>query len=210
MLVPHCLDYYSYWVLKLISESPSLFFFFKIISAILDLLPFQCCNTLWYSYRRQVVFHLVHKCWLFLYHRLLRNQPSLVSKLNCRRSWFFPTSWACVLIHIKTLWDPTDCSPPGSSVHGIFQARVLKSVAIFSSRGSSWPRYQTCLSCISHIGRHILYHWATWEAQFLISQQHLIRVDQLYLHLCSYYKEKKLFTKFSPIIESLFYHVKFI
>ena len=36
-----------------------------------------------------------------------------------------------------TLWDPLDCSPPGSSLHGIFQARVLEWVAISFSRGSS-------------------------------------------------------------------------
>ena len=53
------------------------------------------------------------------------------------------------------------CSPPGSSVHVIFQARILKWVAISSSRGSSWPRDQTIVSCIC---RWILYQWATWEA----------------------------------------------
>ena len=42
-----------------------------------------------------------------------------------------------------TLWDPRDCSPPGSSVHGIFQARRLEWVAMPSSKGSSWPRDQT-------------------------------------------------------------------
>ena len=52
-----------------------------------------------------------------------------------------------------------DCSPPGFSVHGILQARILEWVAI-SSRGSSWPRDQTH---ISYIGRRILYLWATWE-----------------------------------------------
>ena len=36
--------------------------------------------------------------------------------------------------------DPMDCSPPGSSVHGIFQARLLEQVAISYSRGSSWTR----------------------------------------------------------------------
>ena len=36
-----------------------------------------------------------------------------------------------------TLCDPVDCSPPGSSVHGIFQAKVLDWVAISFSRGSS-------------------------------------------------------------------------
>ena len=42
-----------------------------------------------------------------------------------------------------TLSDPMDCSPPGSSIHGIFQARVLEWVAISFSRGSSQPRDQT-------------------------------------------------------------------
>ena len=42
-----------------------------------------------------------------------------------------------------TLCDPMDCSLPGSSVHGIFQARVLEWVAISFSRGSSWPRDQS-------------------------------------------------------------------
>ena len=54
-----------------------------------------------------------------------------------------------------TLCNPMDCSPPGSSVHGIPQARILEWVAMPSSRGSS---------CISCIGRRMLYHWATWEA----------------------------------------------
>ena len=45
-----------------------------------------------------------------------------------------------------TLCDPMDCNPPGSSVHGIFQARTMEQVAIsFSSQ----PRDQICISCIS-------------------------------------------------------------
>ena len=55
--------------------------------------------------------------------------------------------------------DPMDYSPPGSSVHGIFQARTLEQVAISSSRGSSQPRNETCVSCISCIGSRTLYHW---------------------------------------------------
>ena len=53
-----------------------------------------------------------------------------------------------------------DCSPPGSSVHGISQARMLEMIAISSSRESSWPRDWTHLL----LGRQILYHWATREA----------------------------------------------
>ena len=50
-----------------------------------------------------------------------------------------------------TLCDPMDCSPPGSSVHGIFQARVLDWVAISFSRVSSQTRDQTRVSCV--VGR---------------------------------------------------------
>ena len=46
---------------------------------------------------------------------------------------------------------PLDCSLPDSSVHGIFQERILEWVAISSNRGSSWARDQTCDSCVSCI-----------------------------------------------------------
>ena len=48
-----------------------------------------------------------------------------------------------------TLCDPVDCSSPGSSVHGIFQARILEWVAISFSRGSFRPRDQTWVSCVA-------------------------------------------------------------
>ena len=48
-----------------------------------------------------------------------------------------------------TLCDPVDCSPPGSSIHGILQARILEWVAISFSRGSSRPRDRTQVSCIT-------------------------------------------------------------
>ena len=59
-----------------------------------------------------------------------------------------------------TLCDPLDCSLTGSSVHGIFQARVLEWVAISFFRGSFWPRDRTWVSCI--VGRHFTI-WATGE-----------------------------------------------
>ena len=58
-----------------------------------------------------------------------------------------------------TLGNPLNCSLPGSSVHGMFQARILERVSF--SRGSSPPRDWTQASCI---GRWILYHWATWAS----------------------------------------------
>ena len=62
------------------------------------------------------------------------------------------------------LCDPMDYSPPGFSVHRILQARILEWTAISSSRESSWHRDGTLISCISCIGRRILYHWVSWEA----------------------------------------------
>ena len=79
----------------------------------------------------------------------------------------------CLAIHLSTCMnaqllnfvqlfcDPMDCSPPGSSVHGIFQARILKWVTISSSRESSQPRDWTRVYCISCFGRRILYHLVT-------------------------------------------------
>ena len=48
-----------------------------------------------------------------------------------------------------SLCDPLNCSPPGSSVHGIFQS-ILEWVAIYSFRGSSWPRDWTHFLCLPH------------------------------------------------------------
>ena len=70
------------------------------------------------------------------------------------------------IVKVKSLshvWlcDPMDCSPPGSSIHGIFKARVLEWIAISFSRGSSWPRDPTRVSCIA--GRHFTV-WASRES----------------------------------------------
>ena len=64
----------------------------------------------------------------------------------------------CWAYSCLTLCDAMGCSPPGSSVHGILQARILEWIAMPSSRRSSWPRDETLLSCASCIGRQILYH----------------------------------------------------
>ena len=62
------------------------------------------------------------------------------------------------------LCDPMGCSLPGSSVHGILQARILEWVTMPSSRGSSPPWDQTHASCISCIGRQVFTMSAIWEA----------------------------------------------
>ena len=76
----------------------------------------------------------------------------------------------CAFMHVKslqsypTLCDLMDCSPPGSSVHRILQARILEWIAMPSSRVSSQPKDGTRISYISCIGRRVLYHSAAWEA----------------------------------------------
>ena len=73
-----------------------------------------------------------------------------------------PHRYCCLVTKsCPTLCNPTDCSSLGSSVRGILQARILEWAAISFSRGSSQPRDRTCVSCI---GRWILYHWDTREA----------------------------------------------
>ena len=85
---------------------------------------------------------------------------------------FFSVSMCACALSLSCVWCfffyPMDCSPPGSSVHGIFWARILEWVSISYSRGSSWPRDWTCTSCISCIGGQIMYHWTIWEAQVSI------------------------------------------
>ena len=56
-------------------------------------------------------------------------------------------AWPLGSIHL--FCNPMDYNPPGSSVHGILQARILEWVAVPFSRGSSRPRDQTQLSCIA-------------------------------------------------------------
>ena len=55
-----------------------------------------------------------------------------------------------VTMSCPTLCNPMDSSPPGSSVHGLFQARTLQQLAMSSSREPSQPRDQTCVPCLLH------------------------------------------------------------
>ena len=69
----------------------------------------------------------------------------------------------CMLCRVASVLSnalqPVDPSPPGSSVHdGTLQARILERVAIHSSRGSSLPRDQIHVSCVSPRGWQFLYH----------------------------------------------------
>ena len=87
--------------------------------------------------------------------------------INLNNDDGFFHNWKVKLLVTQSFWtlrDPMECSPPGSSVYGSFQARILVWFAIPFSRRSSHPRDRTCVSCI---GKQILYCWATREAMFV-------------------------------------------
>ena len=123
----------------------------------------------------QLFYYDVHWC---ASAKLLQSCQTLCNPMVCTRllcPWDSPgknigvseTAQSC-----QTLWDPMDCSLPGSSIHGIFQARILEWVAIFFSRGSSPPRDWTQ---VSHIEVKLLTIWATreeleWWAPMAISR----------------------------------------
>ena len=73
-----------------------------------------------------------------------------------------------------TLCDPMDCSPPGSSVHGIFQARILQWVAMSYSRESSQHRIEPTSAVSPALRGRFFNHCTTWEAQPLPRQKLII------------------------------------
>ena len=94
----------------------------------------------------------------------------------------FTLSWISICLVPQlcpTLCNPRGDSPPGSSVHGILQARILEWVATPFSRGSSWPKNRTEVSCIA--GRFFTI-WATRETHvWLISRVLIIDSYSFYL-----------------------------
>ena len=85
----------------------------------------------------------------------------LNSLLKTNTPFYFQPLLSIQWIGMSDSCDPMDYRLPGSSVHGIFQARILQCIAISFSRGSSQLRDQTHVSCASCISKWILYHWAT-------------------------------------------------
>ena len=79
-----------------------------------------------------------------------------------------------------TLCEPMDCTLPGSSVHGIFQARVLEWVAISFSRGFSWPRDWTR---VSHTVGRCFTVWATREVLYVYIHTYICMY--VYIYFCN-------------------------
>ena len=91
-------------------------------------------------------------------NRLLLVSDKCLPEVQC----LFSQQMCLVAQLCVALWDPMDCSLPGSSVHGILQSSILEWVAMSSSRGSSWPRNRTHISCTAG---GFFTAWATSEVQ---------------------------------------------
>ena len=120
------------------------------------------CTAPCLSYLLQLyVWKLLSHIWLFVTLRTIQ--------------WVSEIAQSC-----PTLCNPMDCSPPGSSIHGILQARILRWVAISFSRGSSLPRDRTQ---ISRIAGRPFNPWVTREApdNFWINSSHLHNLHEVYI-----------------------------
>ena len=117
--------------------------------------------------------------------------------LGCFSSILLLIATTCVSVtkSCLTLCDPMDCSPQGSSVHGIFQVRMLEWVVISYSRGSSRPRDRTRVSCI--VGRFFII-WATREASPTVHRNSVIIHTHTHTHthiyVCIYFAKLFLVT----------------
>ena len=129
--------------------------FFKEITQVeLEVVVFFC----------NVPFKFCHE--FFLFFSLLR--PTLWSfSFHESQSVSHSVVWLC---------DPTDCSLPGSSVHGILQVRIMEWVAILFTRGSSWPRDGTQ---VSHIPGRFFTIWATREAHGKSDSKYLLCITHV-------------------------------
>ena len=104
--------------------------------------------------------------------------------ISFRMDWLSDRSevkWSEVAQLCLTLCNPVDCSLPGSSLHGILQARILEWVTTSSSWGSSWPRDQTL---VSHIAGRRFNLWATNDANVSWGWSALL-TQKFYFHVMS-------------------------
>ena len=124
--------------------------------------PYCLCLNNWRNFKRENNFLIdclrmyPEKCGQFIQIEGSRTVFSFsVDKLCCSAVfscvWLFETPWTVA------------CLAPLSVG---FPAKILEWVAIFYPRGSFWPRDWMHISCVSCIGRWILYHYATWEALY--------------------------------------------
>ena len=183
--------------------------FFTTSRVILQVAERGCLRALFFCLVPSFVILVLER--LFPYSRTTELRWNVQRRLACNESkvtrhlglfsmpllkffYSFILYWKKVKVLVAqscpTLCDPMDCSPPGSSVHGILQAGVLERVAMPSSRGSCWPWDHTWLS---HIADKLFTVWATREAHFVLSIVDLQRCVNFYctesvsvIYICVY------------------------
>ena len=108
-----------------------------------------CCSLLQRIFLTQGLNLSLLHCRQILYH--LSHQGILTHIYSYSHTFIhmYEEKENEVIQSCPTFCDPMDCSPPGSSIHGIFQARILEWVAISFSRGSFWSRDLTWVFHIS-------------------------------------------------------------
>ena len=138
--------------------------------SIIPVLCWPCCLSLTHL----KAFNWFSSDWLRLSHHSISWRPLFFTHLldsssegtsSDSSSYLNPKSfykWKSESEVVQSwLSDPMDCSPPGSSIHEIFQAGILEWVAISFSSGSSWPRDWTW---VSHIAGRLFTVWATGKS----------------------------------------------
>ena len=155
-------ELYSYLFASCSSDIQTLPIFWELLSFSV-LLSGKLFPWVFSSFRYVLIYHLKNSSFKTLYETLtLFNSHFVLLNSFLFLIRFIITTSLCTLTKSDlTLWEHMDCSSPGSSAHGISQARIQEWVAITFSRASFQPRDRTHVSCI---GRQILYHWATREA----------------------------------------------
>ena len=128
----------------------------------------------------------LRQCWYSLQFTIKDHQMLLVLCALCSVTQSCPT-----------LYDPMDCSLPGSSVHGILQARILERVAMPSSRGSSQPQDRTQ---VSHIAGRFFNVWATREAH----EKHVYVYIHTYMCMYAYIHTHTLNTSLLKLVKQTF------
>ena len=157
-----------------------------------------CSMLLWTSNysKNQSIKNIFYNIEDICHHSQLFNQFCIITITGCCTKLKGQLDLSSLKVKVKsesevaqscpTLCDPMDSSPPGSSVHGILQARILEWVAISFSRGSSRPRDRTQASHIA--GRHFNL-WATREALNSNSVLLLTSKYPLYASILSFVKD---------------------
>ena len=103
-----------------------------------------------------------------------------------------------------TLGDAMDCSPSVSSAHGILQARILKWVAMPSSKGSSWPTNWTHVSYISCIDRRVLYHWKPKACVYVHTHTHTHILPHFQMYMQSSFHTYSLLHKWYQMVHTVY------